>query len=370
MILLGRAILTLTSQATHACNVLPQYAPYASYLCVQLTTCPIAVENIEYFTNDLPVEERASALAAMPPLARAQVLAQLSPEYRVQSFGPMNDQDLTAALAALSPADYAATLAAMKPDARVRAQKLSKEAAFAKEKHDLEAAREAEAARPDGHGGLGKDPSRKSRSGRIGKPKPHGGTDISVDRVEYFSNEMPEDEFDEYDEGGSPTAPDEHGLRPSPSRKSPARGVEKEKAKHDAKKKARLKKEAQMFERIEVEVIEGKNLRNMEIFGTMSPYAVVWVNFEPHEKSTEVVNYGGTEPKFNCKVAWDAKGPIEKLRMKLIVWDKETFGFDDYIGGGDLGVHTMQKGETIKKWVPITQHTQPAGTVLCRITIH
>ena len=83
-----------------------------------------SVLDIEFFTNDLPVEERASALAAMPPLARAQVLAQLSPEYRVQSFGPMNDQDLTAALAALSPADYAATLAAMKPDARVRAQKL------------------------------------------------------------------------------------------------------------------------------------------------------------------------------------------------------------------------------------------------------
>ena len=139
---------------------------------------------------------------------------------------------------------------------------------------------------------------------------------------------------------------------------------------HDKKKADRLKKEARMFEKIEVEVIEARNLRNMEIFGTMSPYAVIWVNFEPHEKSTEVVNYGGTEPKFNCVVSWDAKGPIEKLRMKIIVWDKETFGFDDYIGGGDLGVHTLKKGETIKKWVPITQHTQPAGTVLCRITIH
>ena len=38
----------------------------------------------------------------------------------------------------------------------------------------------------------------------------------------------------------------------------------------------------------QVDVIEGRNLRNMEIFGSMSPYAIVWVNFHPNEKFTPV----------------------------------------------------------------------------------
>ena len=28
-----------------------------------------------------------------------------------------------------------------------------------------------------------------------------------------------------------------------------------------------------------------------------------------------------------------ARGKIADLRMKVVVWDKEVFGFDDYIGG-------------------------------------
>ena len=38
----------------------------------------------------------------------------------------------------------------------------------------------------------------------------------------------------------------------------------------------------------QVTVKEATNLKNMETFGRMNPYTVIWVNFEPHEKSTEV----------------------------------------------------------------------------------
>lgn len=116
-------------------------------------------------------------------------------------------------------------------------------------------------------------------------------------------------------------------------------------------------------------VVEAKNLKNMETFGRMSPYVVIWVNFEPHEKSTQVHKKGGVAPQWNDKLAWKARGMIEKLRMKVIVWDKEAFGFDDYVGGGDVGVHTMKKGQTVEKWVPVTQHTNAAGSVLLRITL-
>lgn len=126
---------------------------------------------------------------------------------------------------------------------------------------------------------------------------------------------------------------------------------------------------AGFFSHIEVRVIESKNLKNMESFGKMSPYAVVWVNFEPHEKCTSVAQRGGVNPKWNELLVWKAKGEIKNLRMKVIVWDKETFGFDDYVGGGDVGAHHMTKGKPIEKWVKITQHTQAAGAVLLQVTL-
>ena len=55
--------------------------------------------------------------------------------------------------------------------------------------------------------------------------------------------------------------------------------------------------------------------------------------------------------------------------MKIILWDKETFGFDDYIGGGDLGVNGIRLGEMVEKWVPLQQHKEDAGEVLVQITI-
>jgi hypothetical protein len=127
--------------------------------------------------------------------------------------------------------------------------------------------------------------------------------------------------------------------------------------------------DAHIFDGIEVTVKEAKNLKNMETFGKMSPYSVIWVNFEPHEKSTNVHARGGVAPQWNETLSWQARGQIPKLRMKVIVWDKESFGFDDYVGGADIGVHTMVKGQSIEKWIPITQHTQSAGSVLVRIKI-
>jgi len=124
-----------------------------------------------------------------------------------------------------------------------------------------------------------------------------------------------------------------------------------------------------MFDSVEVRVIEAKNLKNMESFGKMSPYVVVWVNFEPHEKNTTVCDGGGVEPKWDELIKWKARGKIEDLRMKVIVWDKEPMGFDDYVGGTDLDVRSLKKGETGKMWVDITQHTQPAGSVLLQVTL-
>jgi len=135
------------------------------------------------------------------------------------------------------------------------------------------------------------------------------------------------------------------------------------------KSKPKPKAAPPMFDAIEVTVKEATNLKNMETFGRMNPYTVIWVNFEPHEKSTEVHSRGGVTPQWNQQLVWRARGMIEKLRMKVIVWDKETFGFDDYVGGGDVNVQNMKKGETVEKWVPITQHTQSAGSVLLRITL-
>jgi len=123
------------------------------------------------------------------------------------------------------------------------------------------------------------------------------------------------------------------------------------------------------FDGIEVQVQEAKNLKNMETFGRMSPYAVVWVNMQPNEKKTGVHRRGGVTPSWNETLTWQGRGVIDKLRMKLIIWDKEPFGFDDYVGAADVGVHTMKKGESVEKWVPITQHTKPAGSVRVRITL-
>ena len=45
-------------------------------------------------------------------------------------------------------------------------------------------------------------------------------------------------------------------------------------------------------------------------------------------------------------------------------------GFDDYIGGADLQVEKMHKGDAVEKWFPITQHKAEAGEVLVRIKLH
>ena len=37
----------------------------------------------------------------------------------------------------------------------------------------------------------------------------------------------------------------------------------------------------------------------------------------------KVMDYAGVNPKFEAKVIWEARGPIEKLRAKIILWDKD-----------------------------------------------
>jgi len=127
--------------------------------------------------------------------------------------------------------------------------------------------------------------------------------------------------------------------------------------------------ENEQFNGIEVMVKEAKGLKNMEAFGKMSPYTVIWVNFEPHEKSTKAHRWGGINPTWNEMVSWKARGKIADLRMKVVVWDKEVFGFDDYIGGGDFNVYAMHKGQKLEKWVTIMQHSQPSGQVLIEVTM-
>ena len=78
-------------------------------------------------------------------------------------------------------------------------------------------------------------------------------------------------------------------------------------------------------------VLEGKNLKNKDLFGKMDPYVVIRVGTE--SKRTSVVKNGGCNPVFNDTFTFNVIPGINQLELET--YDKD-FLSDDFIGSGRL----------------------------------
>ena len=98
--------------------------------------------------------------------------------------------------------------------------------------------------------------------------------------------------------------------------------------------------------------IEGKNLAEADAIGRQDPYIVYELpgNAVNYKRKTKTDTDGGTEPR------WDeiTKLPVvdhHELTMK--VFDEDTLGSDDLIGGAAFSLLEVFKRGTVDQWIPL-----------------
>jgi hypothetical protein len=97
---------------------------------------------------------------------------------------------------------------------------------------------------------------------------------------------------------------------------------------------------------LEITVLSAHNLRNVKFgFGTMSPYAVMWIDSNS-KASTHVAERGGTNPTWNCVVRMLCRealfGTAAKAKLVIEVFDKRPSSMK-LAGTADVLISELQK---------------------------
>ena len=66
---------------------------------------------------------------------------------------------------------------------------------------------------------------------------------------------------------------------------------------------------------------------------------------------------------------WGGHGELVSLCLTISCWDRETFGSDDFVGGGRVDVMSLPKGEPARRWINLTQKGHDAGRIELEITV-
>jgi len=107
-------------------------------------------------------------------------------------------------------------------------------------------------------------------------------------------------------------------------------------------------------------------LRDTETFSTMSPYVRVIcgnsIAMSPPNKK------GGKNPGWKEELALRYNGE-ELLYIEL--WNKETFGKDDFIGSGEFPFSSLLASNfKTTRWIPLKYKAKPAGQILLEIELY
>lgn len=103
---------------------------------------------------------------------------------------------------------------------------------------------------------------------------------------------------------------------------------------------------------LEVTVLSAQNLRDVNRFGTMNPYAVLWIDSNS-KASTHVAEHGGRNPSWNCVVRMLCKetlfGRAAKAKLVIEVFDYKRSSHKKVVGTADVLLSELQAG-MVRDW--------------------
>jgi len=100
--------------------------------------------------------------------------------------------------------------------------------------------------------------------------------------------------------------------------------------------------------RLFLEVIGGRNLKNMELFGKQDPY--MKLNFKAYKVRTKTHHSGGRTPVWNQTFSFELDGKDPDIIIEC--YDEDP-GKDDFIGGAAVNIQQIVNGKGSEVWVPI-----------------
>ncbi|KAF0699188.1 Aste57867_10240 [Aphanomyces stellatus] len=110
-----------------------------------------------------------------------------------------------------------------------------------------------------------------------------------------------------------------------------------------------------------VHVIEGRNLFDCSLTGTLHPQCRIKVGTLTH--STKVHRHGGQSPSWGEKFQFRMRDPL-RLNMRVVVQDCKMFEGD--MGQYSVPLLSLAHGNIVNEWVPLTINGRPNGEVhLC-----
>ncbi|KAJ3359829.1 hypothetical protein GGF32_008962 [Allomyces javanicus] len=105
---------------------------------------------------------------------------------------------------------------------------------------------------------------------------------------------------------------------------------------------------------IVLEIIEARNLKDVEIFGDIDPFTTV--EFGGKKLKTRAHKDAGCNPRLGDTLEFMAPAGVNE--MVLEVWDSNKYNFftgDTFIGRARIDISDLRRGqEFLDRWIPLT----------------
>jgi len=118
--------------------------------------------------------------------------------------------------------------------------------------------------------------------------------------------------------------------------------------------------------KLQLQVVEAKELKDKDFFGKMDPYCKVILGNNHHK--TPVHHKGGRNPSWNADFSLAIASNMHTMPLILEVYDSDTLS-DDRIGEATVPVSLLTGTQFTDDWYELlTRHNQPCGKIhlICR----
>lgn len=102
--------------------------------------------------------------------------------------------------------------------------------------------------------------------------------------------------------------------------------------------------------RLELRIVEARNLPNTQFFGKIDPYCTV--SLENKQWRTQAID-NNTNPQWNEVFKFNV-ADADSSRLHFVVWDDNP-GRDDFIGEYYMSISNLDRGQVEDKWVLLQQ---------------
>eukprot|EP00004_Rigifila_ramosa_P004017 TRINITY_DN143_c0_g1_i8.p1 TRINITY_DN143_c0_g1~~TRINITY_DN143_c0_g1_i8.p1 ORF type:complete len:295 (-),score=52.98 TRINITY_DN143_c0_g1_i8:298-1140(-) len=113
--------------------------------------------------------------------------------------------------------------------------------------------------------------------------------------------------------------------------------------------------------RLQIQIVEGRNLRDKDLFGKMDPYVIVQLGNQKFRTKTH--KNGGKSPSWNETFNFNVADNMVTMPIVLTLMD-DDIGADDFIGAISIPVNTLILKPFTDAWyTTLSKHNKPVGEI-------